>query len=437
MTQKMTKPGIYPCLEDFSVMPIKGGWSSVTRDTRAEKGLAPDFISDAHFKQLAESGLNVLNCYINYETDPDLVMKSMDLAHKYGLGYIVWDSWFMERFLSDDKPTMEEIAERVENYRHHPAYCGIQILDEPTSENYRPNPKKNISKFVDLIHMLKEANVLNIQCILPLYDYHIEEMREKYKAYVREYCDSFQPEIFTFDHYPFINQGPQLERFFWNMSVIREIAGEYGIPFGVTIQAGGQWNDHCAHFDSIPYYPKEGQFYWNVNVCLAMGSKAMGYFPVVQPFHFSWAKTEKYDFKRNGFFGHDGRKNPWYYYAQNINKQIEVVDEVLMNAVSEGVIVNGAQAEKDLQTTNCLIKEKIYRELVEVEGNALIGCFDYEGKTALYVVNYDMEASQKIGLRFQQSCNVHIIQSAESRYDIAEILEFDLSAGEGILIVVE
>lgn len=437
MKGELIRPAGFDNIGDKNVMPIMGGFSSFPRDTRVEEGIAPDFISDEHFKQLAECGLNVVGGYTNFEWEPELVLKSLDLAHKCGLQYRVWDSWFMESYLSGQTLTKEAVEKRIEAYCHHPAYCGIQILDEPTSEIYMNNPKKNISNFGDLIHVLRELDVFNVQCILPLYDYHIDGMKDVYRAYVREYCETFKPEMLRYDHYPFNDKGPQLERFFWNMSVIREFAKEYDIPFSVAIQAGGQWNDHQAHFDSIPYYPNEGQFYWNVNMCLAMGTKCIGYFPVVQPFHFAWAKSKKYDFERNGFFGHDGRKNPWYYYAQNINKQIAAIDEVLMNSVNEGMIVNGEQAEKDVRTTSCVIEEKAYRELVEVTGNTLIGCFDFEGKTALYVVNYEMEAAQKIGLRFKEPCNVYIIQNAESRFDIAETIELDMTPGDGILIVVE
>ena len=48
---------------------------------------------------------------------------------------------------------------------------------------------------------------------------------------------------------------------------------------------------------------------------------------------------EIYDNARN-FMRENGNKNQWYYYAQNINKHIAAIDEVLMKSVHKGIVLS-------------------------------------------------------------------------------------------------
>lgn len=72
-----------------------------------------------------------------------------------------------------------------------------------------------------------------------------------------------------------------------------------------------------------------------------------------------------------------------------------------------------------------------------VEGDSLIGCFNYKGKSAFYVVNYDTEYAQKITLRLTKRYNLSVIQGAKEAFISADALELTLAAGEGVLVVVE
>ena len=84
-----------------------------------------------------------------------------------------------------------------------------------------------------------------------------------------------------------------------------------------------------------------------------------------------------------------------------------------------------------------LMEGTSWRELKGASGEALIGCFNYQGKTALYVVNYDMEYAQKINLDFVKNCNVTVIQDAKESNISGNNLELTLSAGNSALVVFE
>ena len=76
-----------------------------------------------------------------------------------------------------------------------------------------------------------------------------------------------------------------------------------------------------------------------------------------------------------------------------------------------------------------------WRELESVEGNVMIGCFNYQGKTALYVVNFEEEYAQKITLNLKGSYDMSVTQNAEVSKVNTNKLVLDMKAGEGALIV--
>ena len=227
-----------------------------------------------------------------------------------------------------------------------------------------------------------------------------------------------------------------MEVYFYNMDVIRKAADERNLPFWAFVQAGSQWNDGWDEFEAIkPYFPNNSQFDWNVNTSLAFGAQGIQYFPLVQPYQFTM--TKEGDYECNGIIGAMGNKTQWYYYAQTINKHIRAIDEVLMNSMHKGVIASGDQAKKDLEFTTCVIESESFNELQSVSGDALVGCFNYQGKTALYVVNHSFEQAQKVKLTFGGVQNLQLIQKSKASDAKTSELILDMAAGEGILIVIQ
>ena len=163
----------------------------------------------------------------------------------------------------------------------------------------------------------------------------------------------------------------------------------------------------------------------------------MDYYPLIQPIGHSYAPNGTYDYSRNGVIGADGSLNNWYYYAQEINTHIKSIDKVLMNSVNKGIIVGGEKAKEDTNLTNCVIESGTFRELQSVTGEAIVGCFNYNGKTALYVVNHNMASNETITLNFDKEHHVKVVRSAMSSFVKGQNLQFDLAAGEGVLLVIE
>lgn len=335
--------------------------------------------------------------------------------------------------------TVATLREQIANYSNYDSFCGMYLVDEPTTEYYQPgNGTKNISNYKNLASVLQNELGLTVFAnMFPVWNYS-ENIKSAYEQYVEEFCESLRPKFLSWDNYPF-ESNEDLNVYFYNMSLVREKAQKYQIPFWATIQAGGQFSvastEGVATDTSI--LPTKGEFNWNVNTCLAFGVQGLDYYPLIQPIGHSYAPNGEYDYSRNGVIGADGSLNNWYYYAQEINTHIKAIDKVLMNSVNKGVIASGDDATTDTALVNCVIESGQFRELQSVSGEAIIGCFNYNGKTALYVVNHNRDTAENITLNFDKERHVKVVRSAKSTFVSEQQLQLNLAAGEGALLIIE
>ncbi len=415
------------------VMPVSGFWGPTPSETSINGIAMPDYVTDEIYKMIADCGVNLITfSNLDYSTQKQYVQKMLELCEKYKIGTTIYDEGGLYK---DGKAvSLSELDDRISEYSHYPAFCGVYVIDEPTSPAYNVGPNNPpISTFVDTIHNLEELGVWAVGALLPCYS---ENYRKSYDAYVEEWLTTTDIKTLEYDYYPFDKTSNMVDHFY-NLSVIREKAEKYNLPFWVDIGAGGQWNDAMEHFDSAEYYPTEGEFTWNVNTSLAYGAKGISYFPIIQPYYFAYAESQPYDFERNGLIGACGNKTRWWYYAKNVNAQIAAVDSVLMNAVNKGVIITSEQAKAENKDSSCIMEGTSWRELADVQGDAMIGCFNYQGKSAYYVVNYDREYAQKITLQFYDKYDFSMTQETKTTKMHGNGVELTMRPGEGVLIVME
>lgn len=421
------------------VMPITGYIGPYIHSYSLDGNVFPEYITDEYYQMISDAGVNlIVYSFTDYASAQKEVTRNLELAEKYGVGLFVTDNNVVGK-AEQDEISAEEVAAEIVEYSDYQSFCGIYLVDEPQTIYYSLGDGSRLlpkyEKIADVLH--NELDIPTYCNLLPINDF--AKNREDYEKYVEDFCDTLQPKMLCWDYYPFDeSREGKMEIYFYNMDLIRKTAQERNIPFWAFIQAGSQWNDSWDELPSkTPYWPNEFQFNWNVNTSLAFGAQGIQYFPLMQPYQFTLAENGGWDFERNGLIGAMGNKNQWYFYAQNINKHIGAIDEVLMNSVNKGVIVNGEQAKADMQYTTCVIEEGTFNQLKAVKGDAMVGCFNYNGKTALYVVNYSMENAQKITLDFTATQNVRMIQNAETSYVKGDALTLDMAAGEGILLVLE
>ena len=422
------------------VMPIAGYYGPFTESFSSNGQSIPDYVTDEYFQMIADSGVNlIVSSMEDYKNNPSTIRNILDLGEKYDIGIFVRDSYITDN-RGENTLSLEDINLRLSEYRNHKAFCGLTVVDEPGSEVYYQQGGNGgmMEEYPQLSKILTQD--CDIFCYENLIKITSMSQKEAYEEYVKQFCETLSPTNISYDFYPW-DEGDtrgDFTRYFWNLALIREYAQKYEIPFWVFIQAGSQWSDGAQAFDSGEYVPTEGEFDWSVNMSLAFGAQGIQYFPLIQPYYFAYAESQEFDFERNGMIGAWGNKNRWYYYAQDINKHIAAIDEVLMNSVSKGIIVSGQKAQEYCaDTREAVLDGTSWRELADVSGNTIVGCFNYQGKTALYVVNNDYEWAQDITLNFQDTYKVRVLQAADTKYLATNQLTLNMEAGEGVLVVFE
>ncbi len=417
------------------VMPIGAYFGPYVR--LQNRNDLPYLIEDKYFQWIAEAGINLITyAPTDYRREPEAMKKYMELSHKYHIGMFVTDSNILKK-ADGELVTKEEIMRELKDYCDEPAYCGLYLIDEPDGPKYkrRVADKWQIRYFGKLAEVLQyDMNILSYINALPGNPYPAE--KKNYPIYLDEFCDTLKPRVLMWDFYVY-GEGATKEGYFWNMSLIREYAEKANIPFWAYIQAGAQWHEDDDYAGGA-YFPNEAEFFWNVNTCLAFGAQGIQYFPLIQPTSFVYVggHTEG-DFRRNGLIGSDGQKNQWYDYAKKINTCIATIDDVLMNSVHKGIIVSGEEATHDTKEASCIIETGSFQELKSVKGNALTGCFNYNGKTALYLVNYSTTSDEDIIVTFDKKYNIRVVKDCKNFNVNTDAMTFQMSAGEGVLLVVE
>lgn len=419
------------------VMPIAGYYGPHLADHCYNGERQPNFVTDEFMKLTAESGINLLNhSYLNYSSSSKTVHQLLDYGEKYGVGICVYDTSIASA-LGDATPSLSVTAERLAAYSKHPAFCGVYVADEPQWAGFHlGDGTRTIDHYAQSVQNLRELGVYAYVNALPDY----KNKPQEYRAYLREMITKMNLDYLSVDAYIWDKSNMDFNNYFYIMDEVRDAAMEANIPFWTFVQTGSQWNDASIRFDSDPEYELNNkQFQWTVSVNLAWGVQGIQYFTLIQPYHFAYALSEPFDFNRNGMVGAWGNINEWYYYAQESNRQIAAVDEVLMHSKSKGVLVYGDKATAATYGLKGIINAEGWRELVEVDatGDVMIGCFNYQGKTALYVVNYDYEYAQDITLKLNKKHNVTVIYDAETSHYAAKNLTLPMQAGYGALIVID
>lgn len=410
------------------VMPIAGYYGPHLSLYSQNGEAQPELITEEYYEMIKECGVNlIVYSTTDYEYTPDALVQMLELGGKHHIGHFVTDTKISTGALS-----VSEAAERIHHYANYPSFCGVHVVDEPFLEGVIGDGTKDMGDYAPVFAQLKELGICAGSNLLPSWVFYSNEDFEKYAETFVQTCPS--PYI-SFDYYVF-DKNQSIAEYFYNLSVYREKANQAGIPLWVFIQAGSQWNDASGRFDSeTPYYPNEKQFDWNINTALAYGAKGIEYFPLVQPYWFAWAESKPFDFERNGMIGAWGNKTQWFYYAKDIQPHIAAIDEVLMNSVSKGVLASGEQAQRENALSSCVMEGTSWRELADITGDALVGCFNYQGNTVLYIVNYDMEYAQNIKLTFQDAYEFYTVQNGQKAYYSGSEIELPMQAGEGVLLV--
>lgn len=408
-------------LNDRDVMPIVGFYGPKEVEYESLKGWkTPDYLTDRYYEMIKESGINLINyTEMDYAEKPAAVLKSLRLAEKYNICMYVIDTGL--------RPDMakEEMRGRMNAYSQFRCFKGIHVCDEPGSPDYGPK-KRMLADYYTIMQKINSFE--NLVGAMNLFAFHPDWIgydndtiwldRPHYEAYVEEYCRNCAPKMLSADYYIFDGHAVETSKdYFENLEILDKYAQKYDIPFWMYIQLGGQWNDGAKQQETVRYYPRPEEVIWNVNTSLAGGAKGIAYFPLLQPYYFAFAPDGEMDFGRNGLINANGEKSAWFDCVKEANSQIRAVGKYLLKMTHRKMIAKGHYAELNLPDS-----VSAYRELTSVElkdranrYGTIIGCFEYGGKSAFYVVNNDTTEAQSITLQFDQVYFLTLVSSEREK----------------------
>lgn len=422
-------------------MPIIGFYGPHECDYTSPKGWKlPNYLTDECYQLIRESGINLISyCENDYAKNPGAVIRSLELAEKYGIGMYVTDSG-----LASGMDT-EAIVKRMQEYSHFKSFRGIKVCDEPGSASYGDQSRR-LPDYYDLMQKLNAMNGIN--GYINLYAFHPNWIglgnntiwldRDHFEVYVDEYCSNCSPKMLSEDYYIFDEHSVETSKaYFENLEIMNLYAQKYDIPYWVHIQVGGQWNDAAKAVETVKYYPTSAEVQWNVNTSLACGAKGIQYFPMIQPYFFAFAPDGEMDFDRNGMIRADGKKGQWYGCVQSINKQIYAVGSYLLQMDLKHMVAKGYYAALNLPKASenyGALKNIILADPDNLYG-VIVGCFSYGEQEAYYVVNNDVKYSQSFTIELEKACVIQMISSEIQETIQGTRCEMSLKPGSGVLVI--
>lgn len=455
----------YDIMGGSDVMPI-GGFNGLYQYGGSKDGTTtPSLMSEEMFKLCADIGVNML------VYTPDRAENGLEpwlkLGDKYGIGiYANSHTWEMrvgtrvQDYWDDPAypvPTEEWMYDLIRKFScdfKYKSFIGIWAMDEPYANHQLVNLGKlspifyncGIPEGIDLY-----ANALgnwkglsNASNTFTGGGWTYEQYMFTGKQGVVEGVEYNVPGYMTLGFpmlsetaYPITSPEPDYEEFstfLQDLSQMIKWANECEVPYWRMMQAGYQFYATPPE----PYFPEEGQFMLDYNSALAFGAKAIQFFPLMSNEGMSQTNVPgEPDFGKHGLIGIDGKPNQWYYYAQTANKQLQAIDHVLMHSANVGILPHGTQATTMIGELNGeLISAKGWRELKSIKGDDIyIGCFDYKGGTALYVVNSSMTEDANAILKFDDKYRYTVTQRGEAIDVVGTSIPLTMSPGEGVMIV--
>ena len=431
ITEKGTPAPVYTQTFDFiggeDVMPISGFFGPYIPHTDvANLNSCPDYFSDDIFQKMVDVGVNLI---VYYNNPSDFInAKYLEMCDKYGIGVFMADG-YIEGFIKNYQEYGEDFdydyfTKKVLEWNEHPSFVGVHTRDEPFTPMF--DSLRQVFEAFDSLGLegkIAYSNVIS-------YDYTGTSVYSHYQEYVtsEDYLDGFfeatNSALLSNTFYPFTveTSDESLKNWFDHFSVAKTYTEKHKVPYWRMMQAGGYFNDAGNWQPAGDPYPTEAEFMFDANISLAYGAKALQFFPLIQPEWFARDEGVTYDYNRNGIIGANGELTSWGYYAKKLTKHVKAIDHVLMNASLQGVVLNGSEPTR-LVATDARKTELIssFRQLESVTGgDALVGCFDYLGGTALYVVNFSRTTKNKIACNFDDKYGYEE-DSVEDNWDKSNI----------------
>jgi hypothetical protein len=274
------------------------------------------------YQEISEAGFTFLITG-NYQFDVQSGDWALEMADQAGLQVLIAGDPRIEAIaqymaVTDDRsvPSSLTTADATSwvqaalgSYTGHPSLAGFNVFDEPAQSRF-----PTVGALTGIVRQLA-PNLLPYSNLVP-------GNGPGYAAFVQDYVDTVQPPLISFDRYPILADGIDLN-YFDNWAIFRDVSLKSGLPAWTYIQSVG-YNGHRV--------PTASQLAWQVNISLAYGCKGIQYFTYWTP---DPARGEGFT---QALMTVDGKRTPLYGAAKALNHQwLQPVGRQLKPLISESV----------------------------------------------------------------------------------------------------
>lgn len=232
--------------------------------------------------------------------------NALDTVARHGLRGMIHDETILKPWCLDDPVKRKKLDETIAAVKNHPALDGYWIADEPWKIG-------EIQYLGRLTKYIRERDPAHFTYINALPNFALGT--PAYEKYMQAYFEELQPQICSFDYYPFRN-GYDLITYFENLEVIKKYTNKYDVPWVSIVQANTIEKDWRL--------PTPSELRWLVYINLAYGAKGISYFTYWGPKKF------------NGLYA-DGVRMPIVDSVVQLNKEMASLSKVLMPLQCENV----------------------------------------------------------------------------------------------------
>ena len=383
-------------------------------------------MTDAWAKQLKEGGFNTI-----WANTPE----ELDIAAKHGLRaiYSVDPTTEWAKVDLDDPDQKAKLTARINRVKNHPALYIYEHYDEASADMFPA-----LARVKEFVHELDPDH----PCwhnLLPTYANHKQlgvggkenepqrmgfgnDRIAAYWEHVRLFCDIYQPEFITYDHYQLKTIGDS-RNYFLNLGIIRQNAAARGVPFWNGLQAC-TWIPGNLASPRSPRIPNVDEMRYLAHTTAAYGASGLYWYVYGCKGH------------RGMIAEPDGTVGEKYEGVKTINREFVAFSRTLRGLIFKGAYMQGIHAPGTTpygdQALLTLSPETPHFEVQENGRHAdttLVTRFaDAAGRPYLMVVNCDYVKRRTIHVN--APFETELFDPASGRWSPAGT-EFDLELARG------
>ena len=392
-------------------------------------------MTDAWAAQLKEGGFNTI--WARRPEDLDIAAR-----HELRAIYCIDPGTEWAKVDLDDQAQRDALAERVNRVKDHPALYIYEHYDEASAELF-----PELARVREFVNSLDPAHAM-WHNLLPTYASHRQlgvggkagelplmgfpgDKIASYWEHVRLFCDIYQPELITYDHYQFKVNGDS-RKYFLNLGLIQQAAAARGVPFWNGLQAC-TWVPGNLASPKSPRIPNVDEMRYLAHTTAAYGANGLYWYVYCRRRHDGTIASL------------DGTTGEKFEGVKKINREFVAFSRVLGGLAFKGAFMQGVHAtgttpfgaQALLKITPETPRSEI-RELQRLEDTTLVTRFEDRcrgsaPRTYLMVVNCDYRKDR--ALHVAAPFDVDLFDSKTETWSaVGKDFNLDMIRGGGVLL---